>query len=126
MRQLHVFVFSIFLIGFVSVESAVAATYEPGHGALQLWNETAMNAAPEWLKNLVVCFWLVVFALGLFFCLASCCSQVAGWRLYFDGADCIIPYPCHGNHSFCGTDSSVAYHLLVARFFDFAQRAPFS
>ncbi len=66
MRQLHVFVFSIFLIGFVSVESAVAATYEPGYGALQLWNETAMNAAPEWLK-----IWLSVlvgsFALGLFF-----------------------------------------------------------
>jgi hypothetical protein len=69
MRKLHVhifYVFSILLAGFVGNESAVAATYEPGHQALQLWNETAMNNAPQWLN-----IWLSVlvgsFALGLLF-----------------------------------------------------------
>ncbi len=69
MCKLHVhifYVFSLFLIGFVSAESAVAATYEPGHGALQLWNETAMKNTPQWLN-----IWLSVlvgsFAVGILF-----------------------------------------------------------
>lgn len=69
MRKLHVhifYVFSILLAGLISIENAVAATYEPGHQALQLWNETAMNNAPQWMN-----IWLSVmvgsFALGILF-----------------------------------------------------------
>ncbi len=44
----------------------MAATYEPGHRALQIWNDTAMNNAPQWLQ-----IWLFVlvgsFALGILF-----------------------------------------------------------
>lgn len=69
MRKVHmhfVLIVSVFLSVLFGASGAIAATYETGHGALQLWNEEAMNEAPEWLQ-----VWLLVlvgsFALGILF-----------------------------------------------------------
>jgi len=66
MHKLGVYVFSFLLIGFLSVESSIAATYEPGHQALQLWNEEAMKNVPQWL-NIWLSIMVGAFALGLLF-----------------------------------------------------------
>ena len=45
---------------------ALAQEYQSGHGALQIWDEAAQSAAPQWVQ-----VWLIIligsFALGLLF-----------------------------------------------------------
>lgn len=54
------------VLGLVATSLVLAQTYEPGHQALQIWNEEAMANSPEWVK-----IWLYImlasFALGLLF-----------------------------------------------------------
>ena len=89
----YLFTLLSFVLGLVlSVSGAVAQTYEAGHGALQVWNDEAMNNAPQWLQ-----IWLLVmtasFALGLLFVWRHVAARwlVGGFLLMIVFAVFVVP-----------------------------------
>ncbi len=51
-------------LGVLAADLVLAQTYEPGHGALQMFNEEGRGVTPAWVRIWVM-FMVAVFAAGL-------------------------------------------------------------